>query len=343
MANQELSSLAVVNPVLSRLAVGVASNQDFIACDEFDPTSGQLNKVGAIPTIPVDQETVTWPTFTNELMQDATESDVRSLDADPNEVLLDAISKDTETLDEHMLRGKLDYRREQAAMSIGGLPAVNRLKLRYIQKVKNRILIAREKAAAGIVFGATNYGANTTAGTDFSAAGTRDMLLKTKETIQKATGYAPNRIVMGRKARRALLQNTEVKTMIQYSRGGITTDALLAEYLEVDNILVGTSATQAKAAAGKSGAATSIWKEDSFAMYYAAPAKTAEDASDLNPSFAYCMAMRYLDIGGVMVRILEWVDGIFRRFVYGMTYGMKLTFGGTNGAGWLWTGVVGAS
>ena len=200
MANQELANLAITNQVLSRLAVGVRGTQDYIA-DR------------AIPIIPVDQENVSWPTFTNEMVQNTgTDDDVRALDADPNEVLLDSIDKASAKLDEHMLRGKLDYRREQAAQNNGGIPAVNQLKLRYVQKVKNRVLIGKEKAAAKVLFTAGNYGTNTSAGGDWSAQATkvRDLVFSKAEAIQKATGFAPNRMVLGRKAKRAVLQNLDM-------------------------------------------------------------------------------------------------------------------------------------
>ncbi len=327
MANQELLGLAVTNQVLSRLAVGVGGTQKFIV-DE------------AIPIIPVDQENVMWPTFTNEQVQDpgAAGSDIRALDADPHEVLLDAISSASSALDEHMLRGKLDYRRIQAAQNIGGAAAVNALKLRYVQKVKNRILIGKEKSGAAVLFGASKYGSNTGAGGDWSASATkvRDLVFAKMDTVQKASGYVPNRFVLGRKAHRALLQNPDIYAGRQYVKGGYVADDDIASFFGLDPgaIMIGTAVTQLKAAAGKAGTPTSIWTEDSASLYYA--------ASDLNPSFAYTMQLRYADAGGIMQKVMEWIDGIFQRFVYGQTYTIKDTFSGTNGAGWLFTGITGA-
>ena len=333
MANQELSNLAIVNQVLTRLAVGVAPTQRYIADI-------------ALPVIPCEQENVVWPTFTNEQVQDpgASSSTVRALDADPHEVLLDQIGSATGVLDEHMLRGKLDYRREQAAMNIGGADYVNRLKLRYLRKVKEKILIGKEKDSAAVLMTAANYGSNTAAGGDWSATATkvRDLVFKQMEFIQKATGFMPNRFELGRKVRRALLINPDIFAGRQYSRGGFVSDEDLASFFEMDpgNVFVGTAVTQTKAIAGKAGTPTSIWTEDSAALYYAPPTLAA---SDLTPSFAYIMQLKYLDAGGLTEKVLEWVDGIFRRFVYGQTYTAKLTFGGTNGAGFLWTSITGAS
>ncbi len=332
MANNELSSLAVVNQVLSRLAVGVRGTQQYIA---------DL----AIPTIPVDQENVTWPQFTNEQVQSVQAGDdVRAIDADPQDVLLDSIGSASAVLDEHMLRGKIDYRRVQAAQNSAGGAAVNALRLRYVAKVKNRILIGKEKNAAAILFASGKYGSNTGAGGDWSASATkvRDLIFSKMEAIQKATGYMPNRLLLGRKARRALLQNPDIFAGRQYSKGGFVSDDDLASFFEMQpgNVIVGTAVTQTKAAAGKAGTATSIWTEDSAALYYAAP--TEDQASDLNPSFAYNMQLTYNETG-TREMVKSWVDGIFERFVYGQTYTIKDTFSGTNGAGWLFTGITGAS
>lgn len=327
MANTELSGLAVVNQVLSRLAVGVGGTQNYIA-----------DKV--IPIIACDQPNVVWPTFTNEQLQAHTGTTLRGIDAEPNEVLLDSVSNTSLALDENMLMGKIDYLRVQAAQNQSS-EAVKNLRLRYIQKVKNRILIGKEKAAAAVIFASGKYGSNTAGGGDWSATATkvRDLVFKQMEGIQKSTGFAPNRLLLGRKARRALLQNPDIFAGRQYSKGGYVSDDDLASFfgLEPGQVTVGTAVTQAKAAAGASGTATSIWTEDSAALYFASPA-----ASDLNPSFAYTMQLTYNDTG-TAEKVMSWADGLFERFVYGQTYTIKDTFSGTGGAGYLWTSITGAS
>ena len=330
MANTELSSLAVVNQVLSQLAVGVPGTQNYIA-DR------------AIPGIPCDQENVSWPLFTNEALG-LDQNDERAIDADPHEVLLDTIGKDSDVLTEHMLRGKIDYRRVQAAMNVGGAGAVNRLRLRYVAKVKNRILINKEKKAAAALFGSGNYGSNTGAGGDWSASATkvRDLIFSKSEAIQKACGFMPGILLLGRKARRALLNNPDIFAGRQYTKGGYVSDEDLALFFDLQpgNVIVGTAVTQAKAsAAGKAGTPTAIWTEDSAALLYQAPPAAA---SDLTPSFSYRMQLTYADTG-TPEKVASWVEGIFERFVYGQTYDVKVTFGGTNGAGWLFTGITGAA
>jgi len=330
MANNDLSSQAVVNRVLSQLAVGVRGNQNFVG-DQ------------AVPVIPTDSEQVTWPTFTNEQIQDVT-SDVRGLDAEPVEDLLDSISSASATLDEHMRKGKIDQRRINAAQASAGGAAVKNLQLRYVSKVKNRILIGREKVIAAALMTAGNYGANTSAGGDWSASATkvRDLVFAKMETIQKATGCFPNRFVLGRKVRRALLQCPDIYAGRQYVKGGYVSDEDLASFFDLPKatLITGTAVTQTKAAAGKAGTPTSIWTEDSAALYYADDSPT-EQASDLNPSFAYTIQLTYPETG-TREKVMTWIDGLFTRFVYGQTYSTKVTMGGTSGAGWLFTGITGA-
>jgi hypothetical protein len=332
MPNAELSSLAVVSPVLSRLSVGIKGTQNYIADT-------------AIPLIPVDQETVTWPLFTNEHVQDVNiGSDIRALDGDPVEDLLDAINKDSHTLDEHMRAGKIDQRRINAANASQGGAAVRALQARYIRKVKNRVLIVKEKTVASALMTSTNYGANTVAGGDWSASATkvRDLFFAKREKIQKATGYDINRFVLGRKVRRALLQCPDIYAGRQYVKGGYLSDEDLATFFELQpgQLITGTAVTQTKALPGKAGTPTSIWAEDSAAMYYVDDSPK-EEASDLNASFAYTMQLTYPETG-TPEKVMTWLDGLFTRFVYGQTYGTKVTFGGDNGAGFLFTGITGA-
>lgn len=74
--------------------------------------------------------------------------------------------------------------------------------------------------------------ANSTPRADIEAAA---------ESIFSATGISPNRIVLPRAVRNVLRRHPEVVSLFQYTRGGIVSDAMLAEALGFDEIIVAGS------------------------------------------------------------------------------------------------------
>jgi hypothetical protein len=316
MANSQLTSLAAVNEVVSGLVVGVGGSQNFVAEQ-------------ALPVVDAGSENFTYRTAANEALLDhGTDETLRGVGADPNRISL-AFSTGTGILDEHMLEAKIDYREIEAATEKGGQNAIN-LRLRYAATLRDNIQIGKEKAVADVVFAAGNYSGRTASNVNFGTdTDIRDKVIAQKDARAQASGFVPNTLLVGQITHRMLLKNPAILDAIKYSRGGITTAQLIAEFLEVDQYLVGTAVSQAKAAPGAAGAATSIWTGDVAALYYVN--RGLSDSN--NPSFGYLFTKNYDETGGRAI-VKTWQQGIFEHMVYGERFKPYATF---TASGYLWT------
>lgn len=311
MSDTLLDKLAGVNPLLSNLIVGVAPDQNYIAEQ-------------ALSTITADAETVTYRKASNTgtVAEGATQT-LRAPGQLPNTIDV-SFDTGTATLAEYMLGANFDYRDEQASRA-NPQSAIN-LKLAKLSAAKSKILLDKEQHVADIVFGAANYGSNTSAAVDFGTTGLRAKVLEAKEIVRRGAGKDPNTMILGATTLIETLGNAEVQDMIKYSSGGVTSEELLARYFGVERVLVGTAVKQTAAAAGSAGTGSYVWTADAAALLF-----LDRSTSPYNPSFGYLFQMPEF--------VAEWSNNpLITNMAYGQRYAGVLAFAR---AGYLWTNADG--
>lgn len=323
MANtQGLTLQGGVQRVLANLTVGVARQQNYIA---------------ELALTPYDTKSLDYiiRTGSNEGLVHVGAAITKRAPGEKPETLRKRYGTTTGFLNEHMLGWNVDMTERERAAQIGP-EAVNALYLDRMADDIEQIELSKEKEVATILNTAANYngGTNSSSGAGlFSAAGIRGVVLAKKDAVANGVGVRPNRMIVGQKTHRLLLENADIKATIQYSRGGITTQELIAEFFEVDQYLVGNAVTQTLAAVGDGGTPTQIWTDDSCAIYYASPAPTYSD-----PSFAYLRYMTFQETSSKAF-VKSWTDqsGLWDEGVYGERFKCDLSFGK---AGWLFVTVT---
>ena len=152
---------------------------------------------------------------------------------------------------------------------------------RIAKKVARVMKLAKEKRAADLLFGTSNFNnSSSTAsfGGKFNASGAEPLsyLHQLKDTVfANAHGINPDTIVMGRDLFRALARNPEVRGYVGTSSAGIASGNLilsdaavkqvLADVLGIPNIHVGEARVDS-AVPGASSSEGYIWTNDSLFM-----------------------------------------------------------------------------
>ena len=152
---------------------------------------------------------------------------------------------------------------------------------RIAKKVARVMKLAKEKRAADLLFGTSNFNnSSSTAsfGGKFNASGAEPLsyLHQLKDTVfANAHGINPDTLVMGRDLFRALARNPEVRGYVGTSSAGIASGNLilsdaavkqvLADVLGIPNIHVGEARVDS-AVPGASSSEGYIWTNDSLFM-----------------------------------------------------------------------------
>lgn len=314
MANSNLLSVQGVNEHISRLISSVAMDQEYIA-----------DKV--LPVVPTRSANVTYRKFGNDhLLATTGQDDLRSPGALPN--MVDTkYATDEAVLDEHMLGASVDIQELAAADAAGpgGGDAYTQAKLKT---AKNRVLIAKEAAAASLLFTAGNYGSLTASNIDFAATGIRKTIHEAQRSVLLATGFLPEDMVLGYTSFVELMNNTDLLGIYQYlGRDREVELADVERFLGV-RIKVGKATTQTAAAAGASGTGSFIWTADSAALIYAPSTATQYDAS-----FGWLFQGEYGFGGREFASVID-ENKLFTTYGYGQHYKFKQS--GLS-AGYLWT------
>jgi hypothetical protein len=87
-----------------------------------------------------------------------------------------------------------------------------------------------------------------------------------RTTIFDATGYRPNKMVMGYKVFEALKLHPAIKEVIKYTERAIVTAQLLAAVFEVDEVMVGGILRRTNKA-GQTDALTDVWGKNVLVFY----------------------------------------------------------------------------
>lgn len=104
------------------------------------------------------------------------------------------------------------------------------------------------------------------------------LIERQKERISLATGYEPNRLLLGARAWRTLKNHDDVLDRIKHTQRGIVTQELLAALLEIERVVVSKS-VQNTAAEGATNVVGSILDPDDMLLVYSAPAPSIDEPS----------------------------------------------------------------
>lgn len=160
--------------------------------------------------------------------------------------------------------------------------------------VTDMVLNGREKRWADLVRSTATITQNTTLSgatqwSDFTS-GTSDPIgaaATARNTIFAATGYRPNKLLLGNDVYEKLLQHPAILERIQFSERAIVTRQILAALFGVDEVLVG-GVLRRSSNAGATDVLEDVWGKDALFFY-------AENRPSLKrASFAYTFRVRAL-------------------------------------------------
>ncbi len=274
---------------------------------QFQPAQGGYLGDKVAPPVPVRKESATYWEYDKSRF-DIPES-LRAPRSGYNRVDWSA-SKAMYACEEYGLELPIDDReRDNAAGPLD-------LEIDSTEIVTDMVLNNREKRVADKVLSTTNVTQNTTlSGTSQWSdvtSGVSDPAkdLKTgRQTVFDATGYMPNKLLLGYKVWEALKIHPNILERIQFSERAILTRAILAELFEVEEVLVG-GVLRRSSQAGATDTLADVWGKDVL-LFYSEPRPSLKRAS-----FMYqfrqrnLRAFRYRDdgIASDVVRVTEIQD-----------------------------------
>lgn len=215
------------------------------------------------PVIPVDQESGKYFTFDDgEIVTDTASPDRRPGTDAPRSGY--SVSNDTYSCAEFAQAHEVPDRIvENADEPIRPLE-------RGIRFCMEKILLRRERFVAGKVFVASTWGTATdptvTAWSDLTGSDPASNVLDGKAQIVKLTGYEANTLVLGRQVFDKLTQHPDALDRIKYTQAGIMTADLMAAWLGVERILVG-SASYNSAQEGGTTSREFVWGKNALLCY----------------------------------------------------------------------------
>jgi hypothetical protein len=148
--------------------------------------------------------------------------------------------------------------------------------------VTDMVLNGREKRIVDLVMDTSVVTQNTTLlehsqWSDYSNSDPRDDVKTARNTIFAATGYRPNRMVMGYMVYEVLKLHPAIAEVIKYTERAIVTKQLLATLFEVDEVMVG-GVLRRTSKEGRPDVLTDVWGT-SVLIYYADTAPSLKRAS----------------------------------------------------------------
>lgn len=261
-----LSSVRIVDPVLTNLALGYTNNE-FV---------GQH----LMPFVWVDKARSKLPVFGKEAFR--IYNTERALRAQSNRINPDGVGSIDLVTDEHDLEYPIDYlESSEAAYDLEAWAAM---------VAQGGIELRREKMIADMAQNLANYSASnkvTLSGTgQFTAPTTSDPIgvIETgKDAIRQKTGKRPNTMVLGASCLPSLRFHPQLTDKIKYTEKGIVRLESLRDLFEVDNIYVG-EAIYANDADGF----VDIWGDNIVLAYVPqAPKQQGVSRNIYEPSFGY--------------------------------------------------------
>lgn len=143
--------------------------------------------------------------------------------------------------------------------------------------VTDKILLAREKRVADLLFNTTTFSGYTAAlasltggaGVQWNTYETSDPLQDVEQmsyNVMQQVGYKPNTMVLGAEVYKALKQHPVLMDRIKYTQMGVMTTELMASLFEMEKVLVGRAIYTASEE-GTTFSASNIWDEYVLVAY----------------------------------------------------------------------------
>ena len=186
--------------------------------------------------------------------------DLRAPGALAKIVELDGPGKNSGTLNEHMLKLVVDQRDIDEAVKHSDELGGQSLIATKLARLRRIILDLEEYRKGALAFNSANYGGTHKASNvDFGATGVFGYVDAAREVIFTDFGKMPRVLALGTITFRVLKSNPDIVGRYQrYGQDkGPINEATLADFFEVDQVVVG------RAAAKIAGVATRFWTEDS--------------------------------------------------------------------------------
>jgi hypothetical protein len=252
---------------------------------EFQPVGLIADQV--LDVIPVNFETAGYYIF------DDTNFNIPEAKRAPRAVYKEiefGVTSDTYRAEEYGLEARIDDRERRNA------PGALDPDIGKTRRLTNGVLLNRERRVANLVTNTANVTQNTTlTGAAQWSDPTSDPAVTARlarKTIRTSTGVLPNQLTMGWEVYEALRIHPKV---IDYMDGGRAGESDLAEYFEVERVVV-AKAIYNTAKEGQAATLTDLWGRDAL-FHFRSPVVAADE-----PSFGYqfeAMAMgvfRYRDV-----------------------------------------------
>jgi hypothetical protein len=228
-------------------------------------TNDELIADQVLPVVPVKKESDLYYIYTRNWKLPQSK---RAAGADANEVEWN-LSTSTYTTEEYALKDLIPDRvRSNADNPLD-------MDVDTTENLTELVQLGREKRVADIVFGAANYGAQTSAlaganqWDDYAGSDPIGDVRDAKAIVHAASGKMPNTMVIGYQAYLKLLDHPDILERIKYTQRGLITADLLASLFEVDKILVG-KALYDTTQEGVAESLSYIWGK-SVALIYSQP------------------------------------------------------------------------
>lgn len=162
--------------------------------------------------------------------------------------------------------------------------------------VTEKLMLRQENAFVDACFKTGVWGADKVGGTDFvkfSNQATSDpigVISTYRQTMQLATGYDPNTIVMGYEVYENLKNHPDIVDRLKYTTSEPATEQVLAKLLGVENLYV-AKAIKASNKEGDTAAYTSIFGDNALLCY------VTKNPGLLVPTAGYTFVWDYAGIG----------------------------------------------
>lgn len=191
---------------------------------------------------------------------------------------------DTVSLVQDALEGLVPFEIQQEA---AGMPGIDMAKL-HIKRVLKAIELGHEIDAASIARNAASYDANhklALAGADrWSSATSKpaEDMDEASDNIRRSIGVTPNTLVLSPSSAKSLKRHPTIKEQFKYTSDRSITLDMLAQFFELERVVVGKAIYLPEGAAD-TAMADDIWGDDAILAYV----PPQEDAEMGEPAYGY--------------------------------------------------------
>lgn len=185
------------------------------------------------------------------------------------------------------LQGLVPVETQEEAAKVPGID----LGQQAVQMVLDQLDLGFEVDTAQMVRNPANYGANNKVAlagasrwTDANSDPKKDVD-DAKEAVRRQVGRYPNKLILGAVVFNALTNHPKIKEQFKYTSADSITEAMLARYFNLEEVIVGKAVYLPDGVADASPA-TDIWGNDAVLAY------VPKGANWMVPSFAYTYRLR---------------------------------------------------